>query len=167
MFLIFLVTLLKLDNIKQMTFQDLALQYEIVGESFETSVPWNRAITLVRNVKQVVRQECRRAGITHFIINSRVTQTYDAGCVIYFYFGFNHKGIADPVYVYEELETKARDEIIACGGSISHHHGVGKLRKKWYPSTVSSVGVDLYLATKKELDPKNIFATNNFVQSKL
>lgn len=69
--------------------------------------------------------------------------------------------------IHQKIETKARDEIIACGGSISHHHGVGKLRRKWYPGTVSQVGVDLYLAVKKELDPKNIFATNNFLQSKL
>lgn len=68
---------------------------------------------------------------------------------------------------HHQLETKARDEIIALGGSISHHHGVGKLRRKWYPSTVSKIGVGLYLATKKELDPKNIFATNNLIQSKL
>nr|CAI5824234.1 unnamed protein product [Callosobruchus analis] len=147
--------------------RDLGLEYDVVAESFETSVPWDRAISLDRNVKQVVTDECKRLGITHFIINSRVTQTYDAGCVIYFYLGFNHKGLGDPVVLHNKLETKARDEIIACGGSISHHHGVGKLRRRWYPKTVSSVGLNLYLSVKKELDPKNIFATNNLVQSKL
>nr|CAH7726745.1 unnamed protein product [Callosobruchus chinensis] len=147
--------------------RDLGLEYDVVAESFETSVPWDRAIALDRNVKQVVTNECKRLGITHFIINSRVTQTYDAGCVIYFYLGFNHKDLGDPVVLHNKLETKARDEIIACGGSISHHHGVGKLRRRWYPKTVSSVGLNLYLSVKKELDPKNIFATNNLVQSKL
>ncbi|CAG9824150.1 unnamed protein product [Phaedon cochleariae] len=147
--------------------RDLALQYDVVAESFETSVPWDRAINLVRNVKRVIGEECRLAGITHHIINCRVTQTYDAGCVIYFYLGFNHAALGDPVDIHNRLEEKARDEIVACGGSISHHHGVGKLRRKWYPQTVSDVGVDLYLAAKKHLDPKNIFATDNLVQSKL
>ncbi|XP_072385753.1 alkylglycerone-phosphate synthase [Diabrotica undecimpunctata] len=147
--------------------RDLGLQFEVVAESFETSVPWDRAVKLVRNVKHVVADECRQLGITHFLINCRVTQTYDAGCVIYFYLGFNHCGLGDPVTLHNRLETRARDEIVASGGSISHHHGVGKLRQKWYPSTVSDVGVGLYLAAKNELDPKNIFATNNLVQSKL
>ncbi|CAH1996032.1 unnamed protein product [Acanthoscelides obtectus] len=147
--------------------RDLGLQYDVVAESFETSVPWDRAVTLVKNVKQVVAQECQRLGITHYIINSRVTQTYDAGCVIYFYLGFNHRDLGDPVDLHNRLETKARDEILASGGSISHHHGVGKLRRKWYPKTVSNVGLSLYLSIKRELDPKNIFATNNLVQSKL
>ncbi|KAL1496997.1 hypothetical protein ABEB36_008030 [Hypothenemus hampei] len=145
--------------------RDLGLQYNVVAESFETSVPWNKAVTLVRNVKHVVIEECTKAGIVCFVINSRVTQTYDSGCVIYFYLGFNYSNIQNPVEVHHHLEEKARDEIIACGGSVSHHHGVGKLRKKWYPETVSKVGVNLYLCAKKELDPKNIFATNNFVDS--
>lgn len=147
--------------------QDTALQYRIVAESFETSVPWDRALLLCANVKRRVAQECRKRCIEHFLVSCRVTQTYDAGCVIYFYFAFNHSNITDPVETHHQIESSARDEIIANGGSISHHHGVGKLRKKWYPETVSQVGVSLFMATKKELDPQNIFASNNLVKSKL
>lgn len=114
-----------------------------------------------------------------------MTQTYDAGACVYFYFGFNSTGMTDPAHVYEEIESKARknikcegrscrffftwfitdsfagDEILSSGGTISHHHGVGKLRKKWYPQSISSVGLGLFNATKNELDPKNIFAVGN------
>lgn len=147
--------------------QDLALEYYIISESFETSVPWNRALNLVTNVKHCIRQQCSSYGIKYYLICSRITQTYDAGCVIYFYFAFNHTDVKNPVEIYEKIEERARDEIIASGGSISHHHGVGKLRKKWYSSTVSSVGVGLFKAVKKELDPKNIFAIDNLIESKL
>jgi len=33
------------------------------------------------------------------------------------------------VKVYSDIEDGAREEIMKNGGSISHHHGVGKLRK--------------------------------------
>lgn len=92
-----------------------------------------------------------------------MTQTYDAGACVYFYFGFNYSEVANPVEVYEHIETAAREEILLNGGSISHHHGVGKLRSKWYPQSVSQVGVDLLKAAKKELDPKNIFAVGNLL----
>lgn len=36
----------------------------------------------------------------------RVTQTYDAGACVYFYFGFNYRGIQNPVQLYEEIEVK-------------------------------------------------------------
>lgn len=37
----------------------------------------------------------------------RVTQTYDAGACVYFYFGFNYRGIANPVQMYEDIEVIA------------------------------------------------------------
>lgn len=64
---------------------------------------------------------------------------------------------------FEHIESAARDEIIRNGGSISHHHGVGKIRSKWYSQSVSGVGVGLYKAAKNELDPKNIFAAGNLL----
>lgn len=88
---------------------------------------------------------------------------YDSGAAVYFYFGFNYIGLSDPVEAYEHIENCARDEILSCGGSLSHHHGVGKLRSRWYSQSVSSVGVGLYKAAKLELDPKNIFAAGNLL----
>lgn len=92
-----------------------------------------------------------------------MTQTYDAGAAVYFYFGFNYSKNKDPVETYEQIESAARNEILLNGGSISHHHGIGKLRSKWYSQSVSGVGVGLYKAAKNELDPKNIFAAGNLL----
>lgn len=98
------------------------------------------------------------------MISCRVTQTYDAGACVYFYFGYNYSNVENPVETYEHIEQAARDEILLNGGSISHHHGVGKLRSKWYKQSVSDTGVKLYKAAKKELDPKNVFAAGNLVK---
>ncbi|XP_037965123.2 alkyldihydroxyacetonephosphate synthase isoform X2 [Plutella xylostella] len=141
--------------------RDMALDWNIVAESFETSVPWERTLALCRNVKWTVRQECEKRGIKYYLTSHRLTQTYDAGCCIYFYFGFNSVGMRDPVAAFEEIEEAARDAILASGGSISHHHGVGKVRKKWYKETVGELGRELLLAAKKTLDPDNIFALAN------
>ncbi len=35
----------------------------------------------------------------------RVTQTYDAGACVYFYFGINYRGLSNPVQLYEEVEV--------------------------------------------------------------
>lgn len=143
--------------------RDMALDYSVVAESFETSTSWDRCESLCRNVRHTLDKECARHGIKYYVVSHRVTQTYDAGCCIYFYFGFNYSDLRDPVHTFEVIEGKARDEILASGGSISHHHGVGKIRSKWYPQTISNVGVNLFKAAKKELDPKNVFAVGNLV----
>ncbi|XP_029413117.1 alkyldihydroxyacetonephosphate synthase, peroxisomal isoform X2 [Nannospalax galili] len=106
--------------------RDLGLEYYVIGESFETSAPWDRVIDLCRNVKERIRRECKEKGVQFAPLSTcRVTQTYDAGACIYFYFAFNYRGISDPLSVFEQTETAARDEILANGGSLSHHHGDG------------------------------------------
>ncbi|XP_057321712.1 alkyldihydroxyacetonephosphate synthase [Microplitis mediator] len=141
--------------------RDLGLEFGVLSESFETSVPWSRALSLCRNVKSRVSRDCKERGIKHYLMSCRVTQTYDAGCCIYFYLAFNYIGLHEPVETYETIEENARAEIIASGGSISHHHGVGKMRAKFYPEAVGETGVSLYRAMKEHLDPNNIFAAGN------
>lgn len=67
----------------------------------------------------------------------------------------------DPVDTYEAIEDAAREEILASGGSLSHHHGIGKMRARFYPDAVGGAGVNLYRATKSHLDPHNVFAAGN------
>ncbi|XP_067932186.1 alkyldihydroxyacetonephosphate synthase, peroxisomal-like [Watersipora subatra] len=145
--------------------RDLGLEYSVVAESFETSVPWDRVLDLCRNTKDRILRECKERGVNFSpYVSCRVTQTYDAGACVYFYFGFNYRGMRNPVQVYEEIENSARDEVIANGGSLSHHHGVGKIRQKWYTDTVSLVGRGALEAVKSHLDPQNIFAAGNLFQ---
>ncbi|OAD62044.1 Alkyldihydroxyacetonephosphate synthase [Eufriesea mexicana] len=141
--------------------RDLGLEYYVLSESFETSVSWNRTLSLCRNVKSRVIRECYSRGIEQYFISCRVTQTYDAGCCVYFYMAFNYKNLSDPIQTYESIEHIAREEILANGGSLSHHHGVGKLRSCFYSDAVGKVGVSLYRAAKAHLDPLNIFAAGN------
>jgi len=144
--------------------RDLGFEYFIVAESFETSVPWDRVLDLCRNTKDRILRECKERGVQFSpYATCRVTQTYDAGACVYFYFGFNYRGIANPVHLYEEIERCAREEILANGGSISHHHGVGKIRKEFLQRTVSQAGLGVMRAVKEYLDPNNIFGNGNLM----
>ncbi|XP_051565248.1 alkyldihydroxyacetonephosphate synthase, peroxisomal-like [Myxocyprinus asiaticus] len=144
--------------------RDLGMDYYVIGESFETSVPWDRVLDLCRNVKERIVLECKERGVQFPPLSTcRVTQTYDAGACVYFYFAFNYRGLSDPVHVYEQVEHAAREEILANGGSLSHHHGVGKLRKEWMKESVSVVGLGMLKSVKEYIDPKNIFGNRNLL----
>ncbi|XP_071442251.1 alkyldihydroxyacetonephosphate synthase, peroxisomal-like [Hetaerina americana] len=153
--------------------RDFMLSYGIFGESFETSVPWEKTLSLCQNVKYRVAKEFKARGINYFLISCRVTQVYDGGSCVYFYMVFNARDmvlnqkpgeVVNPFEVFHQVEDKARDEILASGGSISHHHGIGKVRRLWYPAQVSKPGFEVYHAVKKQLDPNNIFAAQNIAQ---
>ncbi|KAG5336337.1 ADAS synthase, partial [Acromyrmex charruanus] len=143
--------------------RDLGIEYNVLAESFETSVSWNRALSLCRNVKSRVARDCKMHGIRKYFISCRVTQTYDVGCCVYFYLAIGCSNMENSVEIYEAIEHAAREEILANGGSLSHHHGVGKIRASFYPEAVGEAGVSLYRATKAHLDPHNIFAAGNMV----
>uniref|UniRef100_H3DHT8 Alkylglycerone-phosphate synthase n=1 Tax=Tetraodon nigroviridis TaxID=99883 RepID=H3DHT8_TETNG len=143
--------------------RDLGMDYYVIGESFETSVPWDRVLDICRNVKARIVQECKDKGVQFSPLSTcRVTQTYDAGACVYFYFAFNYRGLSDPVHVYEQVEHAAREEILANGGSLSHHHGVGKLRKQWMRD-LSDVGMGMLKSVKDYVDPDNIFGNRNLL----
>ncbi|EAT40481.1 AAEL007793-PA [Aedes aegypti] len=144
--------------------RDFGWDINIIAESFETTVCWDKCLSLCRNVKSRVTKECERIGIQRMVFSFRVAQTYDDGCCVYFYLVVKHEDDSvSPVVEMKTIEEGARDEILASGGTLSHHHGVGKKRSKWYPASVSQVGVSVLRAIKKELDPKNIFAAGNLV----
>jgi alkyldihydroxyacetonephosphate synthase len=142
--------------------RDFLMSYYIIAESFETSVAWSDALALCENVKKRLLDEYRRRGLPgNPFVTARVTQVYRTGVCIYFYFGFYYKGIPNPQEVYLELENIARDEILNSGGSLSHHHGVGKLRRGFLPRIMSPATLEWKRDLKRSLDPENIFGAGN------
>lgn len=142
--------------------RDFVLRHHILGESFETSVPWSQAQELIDRVKRRIysAHEERKLPGRPFI-SCRVTQVYDTGCCIYFYMAFYSKGVADAIGAYHEIEAEARKEIIAAGGSISHHHGVGKLRLPFVSDIMSPAMMVWRDKMKATLDPDGIFTAQS------
>jgi alkyldihydroxyacetonephosphate synthase len=142
--------------------RDFLMPYYIIAESFETSVSWSNALALCENVKRRLTEEYTRRKLPgKAFATARITQLYRTGVCIYFYFGFFYKGIPNPQEVYLELENIARDEILKSGGSLSHHHGVGKLRRMYLPRIMSETGIQWKRDLKKTLDPQNVFGAGN------
>lgn len=142
--------------------RDFVMQQWILGESFETSVPWSQAEELAARVKQRIHDEHAKRGLPGKpFITCRVTQLYQTGVCIYFYLGFYHKGVPDPAHAYVELEQAARDEILKAGGSISHHHGVGKIRQRYLPRVFSRTTLEWAGSFKQAVDSANLFGAGN------
>jgi alkyldihydroxyacetonephosphate synthase len=142
--------------------RDFMLEHWIIAESFETSVAWSAAQALCANVKQRLWQEhAKRALPGRPFISVRVTQLYGAGVCLYFYFAFHYKGVENPSEVFAELERAARDEILRSGGSLSHHHGVGKLRQPFLSRVFSPAALAWRRKLAQALDPEDVLGPGN------
>lgn len=139
--------------------RDFVLRHHILAESFETSVPWSQAQELVNRVKgRIYAAHDERKLPGRPFVSCRVTQVYETGCCVYFYMAFYSKGVENAVGAYHEIEAEARKEVIAAGGSISHHHGVGKLRLPFVSDIMSPAMIIWRDQMKSALDPDGIFA---------
>lgn len=142
--------------------RDFMLEHWVLGESFETSVPWSEALALCANVRQRLWQEHEKRGLPgRPFVSARVTQLYETGVCVYFYFAIAYEGVENASEVYAELERAARDEILRSGGSLSHHHGVGKLRQPFLPRVFSPAALAWRRALKHTVDPENLLAGGN------
>jgi len=142
--------------------RDFLLDHWVIAESFETSVAWSDAQALCANVKQRIWQEHAKRGLPgRPFISVRVTQLYETGVCLYFYFAFHYKGVAAPSEVFADIERAARDEILRSGGSLSHHHGVGKLRQEFLPRVFSPAALAWRRKLKQAVDPENLLGAGN------
>ncbi|KAL7930179.1 alkyl-dihydroxyacetonephosphate synthase [Trichoderma chlorosporum] len=145
--------------------RDFAMQHYILAESFETSVPWSHVLDLCDRVKARLSREHEERGLPGKpLVTCRVTQLYETGVAVYFYFGYYFEGVSEPDRIYAEMEEVAREEILLAGGSLSHHHGVGKLRSRFLGSAWSDAALEWRDDVKRALDPKNVFGCGNLLK---
>ena len=144
--------------------RDFFNQFHILGETFETSVPWDRILIVCKSVEQELARQCENhqvAGKPY--LSYRVTQTYHTGVCIYFTLGFVGKGLDKPDEVFHAIEQRLRQVILDNGGSLSHHHGIGKIRQQFLSQIQSEKSMDVLRQSKVAMDPKNVFGVRNGV----
>ena len=139
----------------------------ILGETLETAVPWSKVNQVKDEANKLLTELHKKydlPGKPFFC--SRISKVYHTGICMYNTMGINVRGIKNPEKVFSDIEHKIRECFIKNGGSISHHHGVGKLRKDFIPETISPGSIDVIQGIKKSQDPNNIFGISNNIVNK-
>ena len=144
--------------------RDFLTDYHIIGETYETTVPWSRVHEVIEAVEKRSIEMHREFGLPgRSYVSPRITQLYHTGVCIYFTHGFSTRGVADPDRAFAAIEHEMRETIMAHGGSISHHHGVGKLRRDFVPRTMTPAAIEMLREMKTAADPTNVFGIANNV----
>ena len=142
--------------------RDFLTDFHIIGETYETTVPWNKVQAVIDAVAAQVEEKHKAYGLPgRPYISPRITQLYHTGVCIYFTHGFSTMGVENPDEIFSEIEHSLRETIMVAGGSISHHHGVGKIRKDFMKHTISPAATALIKDIKKANDPQDIFGIRN------
>lgn len=146
--------------------RDFFMDQNIIGETLESAVPWSDIIKVSEAVTKKLQKLHKEYNLPgSFLFGSRLSKVYHGGACMYNTIAMSFGGVENPEKVFGDIEHELRKTIIENGGSISHHHGVGKLRKDFIPKMISEGSVKLVKDMKTSQDPKNIFGVANNVFS--
>jgi alkyldihydroxyacetonephosphate synthase len=126
----------------------------VVGDTFETSMTWDRWPEFDRKVRAAMTDALQRVcgGGT---LSCRFTHVYTDGPAPYYSFsGMGRPGAE--IEMWTELKKAASDAVIANGGTITHHHAVGKDHMPWYRQQRPELFHAALKAAKAAVDPKGI-----------
>lgn len=127
-------------------------------DTLETATSWSKLDALYTAVKKALEDSIRETAPlpgARGIVGCHISHSYPDGASLYFTYIFPRALDAD-VAQWLTIKRAATDAIVANGGTISHHHGVGEDHLPWMVQEKGSLGVDVLRAIKTALDPKGI-----------
>ncbi|MEV6553465.1 FAD-binding oxidoreductase [Streptomyces sp. NPDC051597] len=133
--------------------RDALLDAGAFAETLETAAFWSDIPALYEAVRTALTTTLTEAG-TPPLVMCHVSHVYPAGASLYFTV-VSAQG-EDAVAHWAPAKRAANDAILAAGGTISHHHGVGTDHRDWYAREIGPLGVEVLHAVKYRLDPAGI-----------
>ncbi|WP_093171459.1 FAD-binding oxidoreductase [Sinosporangium album] len=88
------------------------------------------------------------------LVMCHVSHVYPTGASLYFTVVTAQTD--DPLEQWAGAKRAANDAIVAAGGTISHHHGVGRDHRDAYAAEIGDLGIEVLRAVKERLDPTGI-----------
>ena len=130
---------------------DMFLQRGIVLDTVEVSADWTKIGDVYDEaVAWLAKVEGVLAGSAHS------SHVYRSGLNLYFTFAVNVGDPAKMEGVYHDCWRRIMEATNDHGGSLSHHHGIGRVRRGWLNAELGAAGVATLRKVKAALDPNGI-----------
>ena len=123
-------------------------------ETLETSHTWTRFAELHEAVGNAIRGALEGQG-TPGLVFCHLSHAYADGASHYFTFISRARHGAE-IEQWAAVKHAACEAIVAHGGTITHHHAVGRDHVPYMEAEVGETGLDVLRAVKEQLDPSGI-----------
>jgi alkyldihydroxyacetonephosphate synthase len=134
--------------------RDELLTQGVMVETLETATKWSNVEMLHRAVGGAIADALSAEG-TPGLVMCHVSHLYETGASLYFTFIARQREGAE-LEQWAAVKGAASQAIVDGGGTITHHHAVGRDHAPWMEGEVGREGLAALRALKDELDPAGI-----------
>ena len=141
------------DRFRHPYLRDSLLDLGIATDTLETAAPWSRLPDMTRAVRRALTSALESEN-ERVAVLGHVSHPYSDGSSLYF--TFFYRSPSDPeaaVARWATVKRAATSAIMASGGTLSHHHGVGSWHAPWLEKEVGEQGMRVLRAIAATLDP--------------
>ncbi len=117
----------------------------VLVETLETATSWSNLETLYDAV---------RGALDGLHVGCHLSHLYQTGASLYF--TILGRQSDDPVAQWRTVKDRATRAIVAAGGTITHHHAIGRDHAPYLGDEVGGLGLELLRAVKERCDPAGI-----------
>jgi alkyldihydroxyacetonephosphate synthase len=134
--------------------RDALIDAGAMVETLETSHTWSRLGELYAAVRSAIAGAMEGQG-TPGVVLCHLSHAYPDGASLYYTF-LCRRLEGEEVEQWRRVKTAASEAIVRTGGTISHHHAIGRDHVPYMRDEVGEVGLELLRAAKERLDPHGI-----------
>jgi alkyldihydroxyacetonephosphate synthase len=134
--------------------RDDLLSHGVMVETLETATRWSNVERLHDAVTGAIERALAGEG-TPGIVMCHVSHLYETGASLY-YTLIARQREGSEIEQWRAIKHAASEAIVSGGGTITHHHAVGRDHAPWLAREVGEQGVAAIGALKAELDPAGI-----------
>ena len=131
--------------------RDTLIAAGVLAETFETAIGWDRLDGFVAGVREATERALGGEGR----VLCRLTHVYPDGAAPYFTVLAPARRGAE-LEQWDEVKVAASEAIAGAGGTITHHHAVGRDHRPWYDRQRPDPFAAALRAAKAELDPRGM-----------
>ena len=130
-------------------------------DTVETATRWTNVACLHEAVRTAATEHAEREGYRCLVLG-HTSHSYAEGACLYFTFVFP-RDQGNELDQWRRLKKAVSNAIVEHGGTISHHHGVGRDHRPWLPREKGTIGMETIRAAKNRLDPDGILNPGKLV----
>jgi alkyldihydroxyacetonephosphate synthase len=138
--------------------RDPAVGQGAIMDTFETAITWDRFEAFYAAVKEDVGRAMRRVTGREPRLSCRFTHLYPDGPAPYFTLATRPAdgSVASALAAWREIKRAANAAVVEHGGTITHHHAVGRDHRDGYEREVDPLWRGMLAAAKRVADPRGV-----------